>query len=411
MRARLALLILLAAGAGCSTRDRVNPFDPANRTTAGRPVGFVALAGNRSVQLRWQSAQGDGLLGYQLFRRTAVEDTFQALAAPLPPATTQFVDRGLVNDLDHHYQLRYVFDRGLGEPASDVATPGARQPWLADAGDGSLARPTPDGRRIAERRAGLLSPSGIAVDSLSRHVWASDPGGGQVAVLDLDTGTFLTVPGFQTPGEIAAQTGDSTAWVCDEARGQVVHLDTQGVRRLPGIAGLQTPAGVAIDAADGSIWVCERNGDRVLRYDATVAVAASAIVSRPSRVAVDAGTGRAWVTSATGQVVVRIAPGGGVEETFGGFGAPVGIAIDARRGRIWVADPGLDRVLALRRDGSVEFAIGGLPGARSVCVDPETGEAWAALSASGEVARLSAPGAVVRRLGGLSTPYGIAIDP
>ena len=67
------LLPILASAtlllAGCSRRERANPFDPLNPSTSGRPSGFVALAGDREVRLRWQAVQGNSLSGYQIFRR------------------------------------------------------------------------------------------------------------------------------------------------------------------------------------------------------------------------------------------------------------------------------------------------------------------------------------------------------
>jgi DNA-binding beta-propeller fold protein YncE len=413
MRARLVVLIgaFAAAATGCANRDRINPFDPANGTTAGRPAGFVALASDQAVQLRWQSVIGEGLIGFQIFRRTAAEPVEHAITATLPLTTTQYVDLGLANDLDHFYSIYYVFDRGIGtEPATDVATPGHRVPWMADAGSGALARLTADARRVAERRS-LLSPNAVVIDTISHVLWTSDAGGGQVGILDLDTGIFTTAPNFATPGEIAAQTADNTAWVCDEGRGEVVHLDARGGRRLPTLGNLDTPTGVAIDPVDGSLWVCERNGDHVRRYASNGAILDSVFVVRPSRVAVDPVTRRAWVTSATQQQVSVIAPGGTVEHTYAGFAGPVGIQVDERRGTIWIADPNADRVTVLQRDGSVFKQIAGMPGARSLSIDRETGEVWVALAGSGEIAWLSSSGTVIRRLGGFTLPFGVAILP
>ncbi len=414
MRARLVVLIgaFAAAATGCANRERINPFDPANGTTAGRPAGFVALASDQAVQLRWQRVTGEGLIGFQIFRRTAAEPSGHAITGTLPLTTSQYVDLGLANDLDHFYSIYYVFDRGLGnDPATDVATPGHRIPWMADAGSGALTRLTADGRRVAEIR-NLLSPNAVTIDTISHVLWTSDGGAGQVGILDLDTGIFTTTSrDFVAPGEIAAQTTDNTAWVCDEGAGKVVHLDAQGGRRLPTLANLNTPTGVAIDPVDGSLWVCERNGDHVRRYAPNGTILDSAFVVRPSRVAVDPVTHRAWVTSATQQQVHVIAPDGTVEHSYSGFAGPVGIQVDGRRGTIWIADPNGDRVTVLLRDGSVFKQIAGMPGARSLSIDRESGEVWVALAGSGEIAWLSSDGSVIRRLGGFTLPFGVAILP
>src|SRR5438552_3379018 len=115
MRARLALLTLLAGTlAGCSVRERANPFDPHNRDTSGRPIGFARLAGNGAVAMRWQPVTGEGLVGFQVWRRTGGDLAFAPLSATLPVTASEYLDRGLVNGVDYSYRLYYVFDNGLG---------------------------------------------------------------------------------------------------------------------------------------------------------------------------------------------------------------------------------------------------------------------------------------------------------
>src|SRR5687767_14793734 len=141
MRVFLALLIL--AIAGCSDRERSNPFDPSNPLTRGAPADFAALAGDGRIDLRWQTVSGDGLVGYRLYRRTAAESAFTALSAVLPPHVGTYADLGLLNGLEHHYRIYYVFAEGDRDPpAEDVAAPGRVRPWVVDARQGKLLRLT-----------------------------------------------------------------------------------------------------------------------------------------------------------------------------------------------------------------------------------------------------------------------------
>ena len=153
MRARLAVLSAALLALSCATRDRSNPFDPANRGTLGRPVGFAAIAGDHEARLQWTRVTGDGLVGYQVFRRTATQTDFTPLSIVLPPGTASFVDRGLLDGLDHYYRLYYVFTSGLDtRPAEDVATPGPQRTWVADYGTGRVSRLSADGRHVARVR-------------------------------------------------------------------------------------------------------------------------------------------------------------------------------------------------------------------------------------------------------------------
>ena len=363
MRALVAVLVAASALAlnGCAPRERANPFDPANQVTAGRPAGFVALAGDQQVNLNWQALPYAGLVGYQVFRRTALDSGYRAISNVLAPGASQFIDRGLLNGLEHSYRLYYVFGAGpTGDPAEDAAVPGHARPWMADAGTGVLARLTPDGRHVAESRGGMVAAVAVGVDSLTGRVWCSDAGGDQVQVLDPWSEATVSIPIRGTPGEIAVVPGDSSVWVCNETGGEVVHLDTQG-RRLDTVAHLATPIGVAVAPLDHSLWICERDGNQVLHLDIELGTLSTTPLPKPSRVAVDSRDGSVWVSSFSSQQVWMLHPDGSVAHTVGGFTGPVGIALDERRDRVWVADPAGNRVFQLRLDGTVELTLPSMP--------------------------------------------------
>lgn len=411
LRARLSLLILVALIAGCSQRDRLNPFDPSNPVTGGRPSGFAAEASDRVVVLRWETATGDELVGFQVYRRGPGETDFTPLTSVMPLRTTRFDDRDVTNGSDYAYRMHFVFSVGLGPRfAEDTATPGLTRPWVADAGVGMLVRLTPDGRRVAFRSVGLSAPVAVAVDTTDGTVWVSDDLSGHVRILR-GNGTSLDIPGFGQPGAIAVQPADHTAWICDERRDQVEHLDLNGNSASNPIGPLQLPLGVAIDLGDGAILIVERTGGRVRRHAQNGALLWTQAIAAPSRVAADPITHEAWVTSFENGRLVHLSPTGSVIATVQNLSGPIGVAFDARRGRVWVAESQAGRVRAFDRDGDPEFSVAGLPAVRDVSVDAETGDCWAAVTDAGEIVRISSAGVLTRRLGGFSIPYGIAVDP
>ncbi|HYM80773.1 MAG TPA: hypothetical protein VEY91_05085 [Candidatus Limnocylindria bacterium] len=413
MRARRALLAtLLALLAGCSVRERANPFDPGNPDTGGTPVGFVALAGSNRVTLRWQPVIGEQLVGYQVFRKTAAETTYRAVTAVLDPRTTGTTDFALANGIEHAYRLFYVLPSGLAPRyAEDVATPGHALPWIVDAGRGVLARLTPDGRRVAFERTGFSAPTAVASDTTDGRVWVSDNLGGSVTSFDPSTGVAVTIPGLSSPGTIAVNPGDHSGWVCDERQNLIHHFTPAGDPATLPIAPLARPIGVAVDPTDGGVLICERDGNRVRRHHPGGPLLWTRTVDAPSRVAVDRVRRDAWVTSFETGRVTRLGLDGTVLDVVDGFSGPIGIAVDSRRGLVWVTEALAGRVTVVTLDGDVQFRISGIPETRDVSVDPETGDGWVVAPGSGEVLRLSSDGAVLRRLGGFDLPYGITLDP
>jgi len=411
MRLVLSLLALLALD-GCSNRERSNPFDPKNPNTRGGPAGFVAIASDGLVGLQWTPAAGTGLIGFHLYRRTAVADTFVALTGLLSPGVTSYRDRGLLNGITYYYRLFYVFaDIGESAPADAAAMPGRARPWVADASRGNLYRVAPDGRQIADSFSGFAGPTSVAVDPVRGLVWASDGFGGRVDILEPGSGRTTSLPGFVTPAALAIDVPGGVTWVCDEDGGTLWEFDSIGNPVGNPIQPLSLPIGVAVDPFDSSVLVCERNGDRLRRFAPDHSLLASIPVSAPSRVAVDSLTRRAWVTSFTDKVVYKVPPSfTAVEDTITGFGGPLGIAVDPRRGLVWIADAVNGQVIGVDRAGAVQVRVGNLPEARDVAVDLETGDVWVTVTGRGEVAHLSRAGAVLQRLDAFAQPLGIAVS-
>jgi DNA-binding beta-propeller fold protein YncE len=413
MRALLPLLVCAAlALAGCGSRERANPFDPLNPATSGRPAGFLALAGDRDVTLRWSPVAGGEFTGYQVFRRGPGETGFTALTGVLSPLITSFRDVPLVNGADYAYRLYFVFLSGLGlHPAEDTATPGAAMPWIIEGAGSDLVRLTPDNRHVAQRRGGNEGSVDVAADPTNGDVWVADQGSGRVVIHQAGAGVTVTVPGFNQPVSVTVDAFNASGWICDVGRGRVYHLRRDGQLEATSLGPLNRPVDTAVDPFNGFVWVCEFDGDRVLYYDDTAQSLWSATVPGPSRVAVDSTTREGWVTSFDQGTVTRISPAGAVLGTLHGFIAPLGVAVDTRRGLIWIADPYAGRVTALDRNGQEEFRVTGLDDAGELSVDPGTGEVWVALGAGGRVARISAAGVVLREQRGFRTPISISVDP
>jgi DNA-binding beta-propeller fold protein YncE len=409
MRALLPILIL-GLLAGCSSRARDNPFDPQNPNTHGGPAGFVAVADDGRVELQWTPEFAAGFSGYRLYRQAGADTTYRLITNLLPPGTTHYSDVGLLNGLDHHYRLVYVFPEGERGIAEDVATPGPTRPWVVDADGAALYRLSPDARHISATRGGFVFPSAVAADPVSGFVWISDNEAGELVMFNPWTATLYTQTNFGGPSTLALDPSTHDVWMCDETNNAVYEFSSQ-----PNIVGspiepIDTPIGVAVDPVDGSAWIAERGASRIRHYDAAHTFLGSVDLDRPSRCAVDSVTRSVWVTSFESHQVFRVT-GGVRDKTIGGLQGPIGIAVDSRRGKIWVADALGNAVLLLDRTGTLLATVQNVGAARDISVDLVTGDAWVAAPGSGAVFRISTSGTAVRRLGGFNSPVGIAVDP
>ncbi len=409
MRRLAAVLIVLAVAAGCSRRARLNPFDPGNPQTGGRPIDFVALAGSQSVTLRWNPTTANGIVGYQIDRRVGDSTVWRALTGVLPPYFSTWRDFGLADGVDHHYRIAYVFAEGTSPlTAEDVATPGPLIPWVADVA-GGVAQLSADGRHVAARVALFRGAAAVDVDPAHGTVWACSPDGGGTFILDPLTGQPLLVNGLQ-PVAVVVRRSDHTAWIADYQGGYLAHVNPDATPASPpSIAGLDGPLDVA-QAPQGDLWVCERNGDRVRRFDALGTPTGAATVIAPSRVAVDSATREAWITSFQAGTVIHLGTAPSPVDTIAGLAGPIGIAVDPRRHRVWVAEAVSGAVDVYDTDGTRLLRVTGLSEPRAIALDLETGNAWVAEHGAGGVSVLSPSGQRLRRLTGIGEPWAIALD-
>lgn len=415
MRRLRALLILAGALAlaGCSQRERANPFDPSNPQTGGRPTGFNAVAGAGFVRLSWDPRPELGIDGYQVYRLAPGETGWQPLGRTLPPESRDFLDSGLLDGVRLRYRLDYVVaGSALGRPAEDEATPGPLRPWVADPGAGALLRLSPDGRDVAWRETRLGRVARLAVDPADGFVWASVAGDGLVHGYDPYTATWFSIPGVASPDALALSPFDASVWVCDRAGG-VSHFRRDGTSATPGrLSLLDDPVAIAVGAADASLWVCERGGNRVRHYSALGVPLGAASVEAPSRVAVDSLSRVAYVTSYTAGRLWRIGENGQKVDSTDVAAGPIGIAIDRARDRVWVADDLGARVLGLDLATlAVEVTVTNAGSPYDLAVDRATGEVWVVARSDRAIVRLAPDGTRLDVFTGLSDPVEIRLDP
>ena len=243
--------------------------------------------------------------------------------------------------------------------------------------------------------AGLLNPSGVAVD-----------GSGNVYVADTDNNAVKEIPaGCVSPGCVRNLGGgfDQPGGVAVDGGGNVYVADTynSAVKEIPPSCatascvktlghGFSYPSGVAVDGSD-NVFVADTLNDAVKEILAaggytTVKTIGSGF-SYPEGVAVDSGD---WVYVAdTGNNAVKEIAAGGYTTvvTLGqGFSRPEGIARD-RYGNIFVADSGNNALKELQAGAFTTTTIlsGGYPS--GVAVDG-SGNVVAADSGDNQVIKL-----------------------
>lgn len=403
---------LLCGQAGCSDRLHVNPLDPENPDTGGRPWNLTALAKERAVELEWANYQFDDLAGFELRRARGAEP--ESTIAELGVDLGTYQDQNLADGVDYRYRLvpRLANGDSIRADGPVLATPGPQVAWAVDTGAGFVARLAPDGRAIAFRVRGFISPVAAAVSPLDHRLWVTDTFRGRVVAIDSEGQSTQVIEGFESPEAIAITQDGAVIWVADEVAGVVERFTPRGVS-LGNTIDLAAPADIAL-TPDGSGWVIDStNGSLVLLDPALERLAqVEGFVTPLGVVAVPADTS-AWVADFGGDQVVRVLRDGTLGVAIP-VASPIGLALDSVTQHLWIASFASGTVDRYRIEGTTVERIAsatGFVGPIALAADPLDGGVWVADQRGDAVVKLAADGRELGRTEGYERLLDIVLDP
>lgn len=369
--ALLAMMSQVWQTGGCSDRERLNPIDPLNPRTRGRPVGLQAISMRDTVELRWQPLGLRGLTAYRIYRRSANNLGF-ALIDSVPGDGQSFRNSGLVLGLRYIYRITAFSGETESNPSDTVSiTPGPAFTWVADAGGGAVVKLTHDGLHEIVRARNFLQPVRIQ----------ANPKTGQL-------------------------------WVIDSISRELLRLEASG--RFSGVhVAMQRPVDLAVDSTENSVWVADDNLG-LLKFDGSGVPVAQVPLVDVAAVALNYSTGELWALQNTRRKLWRISRSATTRtQSEIGLRSPHSISIARHSGMAWIADS--TRVLRLSSNGRADSTTGHVFSyARKVAVDQNTGECWvidwSPLFAGSAVVKFGADGARVFSLGSFSAPNSLSVN-
>lgn len=185
--------------------------------------------------------------------------------------------------------------------------------WVADTWNHRIQKLAPDGRQLAEWRAGMYGPRGITVSDAG-DVYVTDTGNHRVLRFAPDGEASVIVP----PGSLDHPVGialgrDGDIYVADSGHRRVVVIAKDGTLRqqwrIDGWSDTARREPYLALGPDGVVWVTDPSGGRVLLFDATGAALGEAAAASPLRqplgiAVIDAD--RALVTDASSGRIVEV---------------------------------------------------------------------------------------------------------
>jgi len=418
--AAVTFLVLVAAAAwsGCTTRDRLNPLDPANRETGGGLPGFAAIAGNGVVSFQWTRLTQPGVAAYAIHRWRPGEAPAPLEGAVYGSAASSGADFDVVNDSTYVYRLvaRFAYgDSALSPP--DTASPGPLYLAVLSAGAPGVFVLSPDARTIVAAIPATNAYEDAEIDRDRGVLWLSDPASGAVVRRGLYggvAGVTLAIPGVT---DISVSNLRGIGWIASPDLMQVLAYGPALDDPTPRLAvnGAGRARVVEAGTMDPTVWIGSDEGlvFRVQPSDGSPLEFWN--LDAPVRaIALDETARAAWVVTLRGSVndLYYLVPGDTTRTLVrAGLDNVADVEVEGVTRTLWISERGrprfgAGRISRLAVDGTVEAAVGGLE-PYGISVDPGSDRIWVSDLASNRVLLLDREGVVRRRSPPIEVPYGL----
>jgi hypothetical protein len=404
----IATLCLMFA---CADRERLNPIDPLNPKTGGKPVGLFAVSMRDTVRLAWQPMDLRDLSGYRIFRQSRRDGGF-ALIDSVGGNLQSYREFGLI--LGRHYVYRITAYTAVSESSpSDTAgiTPGPAFIWVADAGNGAVYKYTNDGRNELARNWGFIRPQRLQANPKTGAVWVVDTYTDELRLLEAGGGSSAIRISLQEPVDLAIDSTENTVWVVDENAG-VFKYDARGVRIAQ--ASVTEVSAVAYNYRTRELWALNRKQKRLLRIDSNGEVNLENLsLVNPQAISIHRSTGDVWIADSVRIVIVR--GNGQIEETSGHtFSFASEVAINQNSGECWAIDKALRNspsgVIKFDMSGAVRFSRDDFYLPSGLSINSFDGSCFVAEPQLGSVVHVSASGEIINRETNFSRPIDVDVE-
>jgi hypothetical protein len=408
------------AFAGCADRERSNPLDPKNQSTAGKIAGFNALAGNGQVEIRWTRLTQSGVVGYRILRWLPGA-TPSYIGNLYDPVLAGAVDLGVVNGETYVYRLVALLASGDSAVSpADTATPGARQIVALSAGLPGTVGLTPDARDLLFAHPEREAYEDMEIDSVRGVLWLTLPGLGEVHRLTMNgsvAGPTLVV----RAADVTVSNLRGIGWVADPEDSLVLAYgpELENIEPVQTIPGVGRPHVVEAGTLEPTVWIGSEGGE-VYRFSSQGVFLGSWSLGAPIvAIALDEVRASAFVATRTGSgdELYRIdSSDSSLVKLRTGFVDIADLAFDPATSSLWVSDrgprgAGIGHLSRLTETGETVASASGLE-PFGITIDPRSGTCWASDLHSNRLVEIAPSGTVLRRSAPIDVPYAVRImDP
>ncbi len=396
----------------CADRERINPLDPKNPETMGRPTGFTVCSIQDTVNLSWNSIALEDLVGFRIYRTSDLSSGFTVRSLVSPDAVA-FKDFDVEFDVVYYYTISAVgetFESSRSDTVNIV--PGPTFNWIAHTGGQQLLKLTHDARHNIHGTSGFFPIIDIEVDPNSGQVWVIERlrnvFGNAVRVSSRGE-IIRPIIQFASPIDAAIDQKSGSLWVADNGAGLLVKLDSNGQQEFT-LSRFQQPISVSVDQRTGVCWVADGQNNRLSKVSTNgqnVEISASTFDSIQS-ISVNSSDGSVWI--ANGRSIVQVDETGNLLQVVEGFRMANAIAVDDQNGEVWVVDFAFSSVHKIFANGLEAFSIDDFSEPRDIAINLFDHSCLVADTKNNRIIRVAQNGATASVFTQVTEPEVVAVQ-
>lgn len=409
----LFMIIILAASFDCAERERLNPIDPKNPETGGRPRGLKIYSEYDRAILEWSAVPVENFLGYKIYRRSHADPSFQFFYQT-PPESSIFIDKRLTYGLKYHYQIS-VLGADFESERSDTVSiiPGPSIIWATDVYNRRIMKISHDGAHEIRQLPVTGYPWDIVVDRESGTIWYVDILSNQVYLLLGESYQIVASLPTGEPSDIALDVANYQVWVADETQGKIFVFNKSG-EQLYEIDGFQTPASLDCFEKDGSCWIADTKTKVVTKLSkkGTIRTQIKNLIF-PRAVSVNQTTGECWIADSS-RILKYDQDGNLLMKLETAIRAPFALSVDSDNGTCWILDANAtgapSRLMRFTSNGDIVFELSTFNWLSNLVVNPIDHSCIVAETGTGRILKISEDGTIFGISAGYVYPRGLYLE-
>jgi serine/threonine protein kinase len=182
------------------------------------------------------------------------------------------------------------------------------------------------GSGLTQGRTITLPAAPAAISVGTRNLWASLPGRNEIVRSSLSTAAQETFPAGGNPSAIVA--GVSAVWVAEPGTQTLAQFNGDLGKEVHSAKLKGTPGAIALDQQDSSAWVADSSG-AISHVALGGTVAGTPGHSAPAASGLAFGDGAAWATNGTSKGLVQVEAGtSGTSTAFFAGSRPIAVTVD-----------------------------------------------------------------------------------